>query len=255
MDKLEQLIQEKIKGDYRISVVPCTASTNQDIRALAKKGAHEATILFAEEQTAGRGRMGRSFFSPKGSGLYFSILLRPRGGDAMKLTAAAGVAVARGVEEVLGLALKIKWVNDLYYQEKKVCGILAEGALLPSGGFEYCVLGIGLNVAAPKEGFGALSDKAGALLEHTTDDQRATLAASILDHFFAIYSHLEDGAYMKEYQERSFLQGRKILLARGNEEISCKVEGISDQGELLAVDDRGAHHAFSSGEVQILCLD
>ncbi len=255
MRNLEQFIQKKSKGDYRITVVPCTGSTNQDLRAAAKEGAPEGTVLFAEEQRAGRGRMGRSFFSPKGSGLYFSVLLRPQGGDAIKITAAAGVAVARAVEEILGLDLKIKWVNDLYYRGKKVCGILAEGAINQKGGFEYCILGIGLNVAAPKEGFGALDQIAGALLEQTDLQQRAALAASILDHFFAIYRQLEDGAYMREYQARSFLQGKRIILARGGEEISCTVEGISEEGALLAVDAQGEHHAFISGEVQIRCFD
>lgn len=255
MRNLDQLIQEKSKGDYRIAVVPCTGSTNQDLRAAAKEGAPEGTVLFAEEQTAGRGRLGRSFFSPKGSGLYFSILLRPQGGDATKITAAAGVAVARAVEEILGLDLKIKWVNDLYYQGKKVCGILAEGVIDQKGGFEYCILGIGLNVAAPKEGFGELDQIAGALLEQTDEMQRAALAAAVLDHFFAIYRQLDDGAYMREYQARSFLQGRKIILARGEEEIPCIVEGINDEGALLAVDTQGEHHAFTSGEVQIRCFD
>ena len=255
MKRLQTLIQEQISGDYQILVVPETASTNEDLRRMAKQGAPEGTVLFAEEQTAGRGRMGRSFFSPKGSGLYFSILLRPETADALRLTAAAGVAVARAVKEVLGLDLQIKWVNDLYYKNKKVCGILAEGAIGANGAFEYCVLGIGINVAAPQGGFGDLSDKAGALLEQTDNVLRARLAASVLDHFFALYRHLGEDSFMHEYQARSFLQGKKILLVQGGKEISCVVEGISMAGELLAVTADGQHHAFSSGEVQIVCID
>lgn len=248
-------MKERIKGDYRIAVVPKTASTNQDLRTLAKEGVPEGTVLFAEEQSAGRGRLGRSFFSPKGSGLYFSILLRPQKGDAVKLTAAAGVAVARAVKAVLEIDLSIKWVNDLYYHEKKVCGILAEGVIDPKGGFEYCILGIGINVASPKEGFGELSQKAGALLCKTDDRQRAALAVAVLDHFFAIYRDLDGSDFMKEYQDRSFLQGKKIVLVRGAEEIPCRVEGIREDGALLAVTADGVHHAFLSGEVQILCID
>ena len=162
-----QKIAQYSKGEYHIAVVDEIDSTNRAVRGMAEADAPEGTVLFAEQQTAGKGRMGRSFFSPAGSGLYFSILLRPQGkvADPLKITAAAGVAVAEAVDAVLGIDLKIKWVNDLYLANKKVCGILAEGAFDEKGGLNYCVLGIGINVFAPKEGFGALEPIAGALAE------------------------------------------------------------------------------------------
>ena len=255
MDIFEKTIQERTNRGYRISVVPVTASTNRDLREMAASGAPEGTILFARAQTAGRGRLGRSFFSPEGSGLYLSILLRPKGADILRITAAAGVAVARAVEEVLGLSLKIKWVNDLYYRNKKVCGILAEGAFDPKGGLSYCVLGIGLNAAAPKEGFGDLSSIAGALLEEIDEMRLGDLGAAILNQFFALYEDLSAPSIMKEYQSRSFLQGKEILLMRGEERIRCRVFGLDDQGALLAEDSLGQRYAFSSGEVQILCFE
>lgn len=255
MDIFKKAIEEHLIRDCAISVVPVTDSTNKDVRALAEQGAAEGAVVFARAQTAGRGRLGRSFFSPEGSGLYFSILLRPKAGDALRITAAAGVAVARAVEEVLGLDLQIKWVNDLYYRGKKVCGILAEGVCAPEGGLAYCVLGIGINVAAPEAGFGALDAIAGALLQEADDALLGKLGAAVLNHFFALYEDLSAPAMMREYQSRSFLQGKKILLSRGGEEIPCRVTGISDEGALLAVDAAGQHHAFSSGEVQILCFE
>ncbi len=246
-------IADHAKGRYTIRLVPSVDSTNRQMKEWAEQGAPEGTVLFAEEQTAGCGRRRRPFFSPRGSGLYFSVLLRPQSGmaDALKITVAAAVAVARGAQEVLGLDLKIKWVNDLYFQNKKVCGILSEGAVdLEGGGLSYCVLGIGLNVYAPAAGFGALSPIAGALLEGAPSGAvRAKLAAAILDHFFALYQDLRDPGMMEEYKSRSFLQGKGLTVVRGTERICGTVIGISDRGELQLRLADGSTRAFSSGEI------
>ena len=221
------------EGRYHIKVLEETDSTNARLKALAKEGAPEGTALFAISQTAGRGRMGRSFFSPKGSGLYFSLLLRPKGAaDGLKITAAAGVAVAEAVKETLGMAISVKWVNDLYYKDKKVCGILAEAAL-GEGGMEYCVLGIGLNVFAPQEGFGELQSIAGALLDEAQEGLLERLAACILDRYFDWYGKLSSPALMEEYRARSFLQGRSVTALRGEEKFRGTVEGIDEEGALL----------------------
>ncbi len=239
------------KGRYHIETVDRTDSTNRQMRAMAEAGAPEGAALFALSQTAGRGRLGRSFFSPAGSGLYFSVLLRPQGiADGLKITAAAGVAVAEAVQEVLGLELSIKWVNDLYYQNKKVCGILAESALDGKGGFAWCVLGIGLNVFAPEGGFGELQKIAGALLEERQEGLLEALAAAILDRFFGWYKKLESPALMEAYRARSFLQGKTVTALRGEERIRGTVEGIDDAGALLL---RAGEELFTlrSGEVQL----
>lgn len=255
MNKLSsQKIAAFAKGEYHIAVVDEIDSTNRAVRAMAETEAPEGTVLFAEQQTAGKGRMGRSFFSPAGSGLYFSVLLRPQGkvADPLKITAAAGVAVAEAAEAVLGIDLQIKWVNDLYLADKKVCGILAEGAFDANGGLSYCVLGIGINVFAPKEGFGALEPIAGALAEEPQEaDLRARLAAAVLDRFFDWYPRLADGALMAQYRQRSYLQDRWVTALRGAERIEGRVVGIREDGALLLEDANGARHAFLSGEVQL----
>lgn len=240
------------QGDYHIEILPQTDSTNRQLRAMAESGAPQGTVLFAEHQTAGKGRLGRSFFSPQGSGLYFSILLRPQSVvDGLRITAAAGVAVAEAVNEVLGIALKIKWVNDLYYRNKKVCGILAESATTPQGDFAYCILGIGLNVFEPQQSFGELSNIAGALLPEARQGVREALAAAILDRFFGRYADLSAPQLMEEYRSRSFLQGRSVTAARGDERIRGVVAGISEQGELLLTTAAGETLALCSGEVQL----
>ena len=139
-----------------LTALQSTDSTNTRIRVLAEDGAPEGTVVVAAAQTAGRGRSGKSFLSPAGTGLYMSILLRPAltMGDSLLITTAAAVAVSRAIERVAGCEAKIKWVNDVYVDEKKVCGILTEGALdLENGGLRYAILGIGINICPPDGGF------------------------------------------------------------------------------------------------------
>lgn len=234
-----------------IETVPVIDSTNRAVKELAEQGKPEGYVLFAEQQTAGRGRLGRSFFSPPGSGLYFSVLLRPKNADPLKITVAAGVAVARAVQQVLGIELQIKWVNDLYLNRKKVCGILAEGSLSEQG-LDYCVLGIGLNVFAPEGGFGEWQKIAGSLLNETPDNGvRGRLAAAILHHFFALYNDLGDPALLAEYRRRSYLQGKTVTAVRGAERFRATVVGIGEEAELLLQKENGEQLAFSSGEVQL----
>ncbi|MBQ7935006.1 MAG: biotin--[Clostridia bacterium] len=247
-------IQGFAKGDYAITVLPETDSTNRVVKTLAEEGAPEGTAVFAKSQTAGYGRQGRAFFSPKGTGLYFSVLLRPEKGmaDASKITVTAAVAVAQAVEEILGISLSIKWVNDLYYHNKKVCGILSQGAVdLEGGGLAYCVLGIGLNVFTPKGGFGSLSPIAGALLdEEPNGSLLARLGATVLDRFFALYQQAEFAPCLEEYRSRSFLTGKEVTILRGADRFAGKVLGIDDTGALL-VEQKGKTLAFSSGEIAL----
>ena len=141
---------------YYPQVFPVLPSTNDTVKALAAEGAPEGVVVLAEAQTAGKGRMRRQFFSPDGTGIYMSILLRPKlaAEDALFITTAAAAAVADAIEAATGENAGIKWVNDVYLRGLKVCGILTEGALgLEEGNLEYAVLGIGINAIAPQNGF------------------------------------------------------------------------------------------------------
>ncbi|MEG2174498.1 MAG: biotin--[acetyl-CoA-carboxylase] ligase, partial [Oscillospiraceae bacterium] len=182
--------------DYQglpITVLKRVDSTNHAMRHAALEGASSGAVLLAEEQTDGRGRFSRSFWSPPG-GLYMSILLRPQNRfDAVLLTTAAAVAVCRAVQSLTKLDLRIKWVNDLYLGKRKVCGILTEAATdMESRNVESAVIGIGLNVkfhdALPTE----LVDIAGALDEgNVSFVSRNRLAAEILNMFFSMLDGLE----------------------------------------------------------------
>lgn len=238
-----------------IEIRDCVSSTNTVLKELAEQGKPEGAVLIAKEQSAGKGRMGRSFFSPKGTGLYMSILLRPKfsAEESLSITTAAAVAVAGAVEEVRGRPAKIKWVNDVYLDGYKICGILTEASAdFETGGLHYAVLGIGVNLQAPEGGFSEdIKDIAGALFETVPTGAREALAAGILNRFFAFYSSLTTCSFLTEYRERSLLTGTQIHFLYGNETFSGKVIGIDDEVRLVVKLEDGTKKAFSAGEVEI----
>ena len=173
-----------------IQVQESVTSTNTVLKGLAEQGGAEGMVLLAQEQTQGKGRLGRTFFSPKGTGLYMSVLLRPRfsAEEALSITTAAAVAVAEAVDQVTGQHARIKWVNDVYLRGRKVCGILTEAAVdFESGGLQYAVLGMGINIREPEGGFSPeLAQVAGALFPgEVPAGARTRLAAAILNRFFS----------------------------------------------------------------------
>ncbi len=225
-----------------ISVFDSLPSTNTHLSALAREGAPAGRVILAETQTAGRGRLGRSFFSPAGSGIYLSILLRPKTLDAGKLTTLAAVVVADAISRVCGIEVGIKWVNDLIFDGKKLCGILAEGA-----GADFAVLGIGINVtksAFPPE----LADIATSLEEVTGEaPDRNRLIAEILKRLTK--ADLEGFSHMDEYRRRSLTLGKWVNILGSGETVF--VRAIEDDGALLVEDPTGQPRRISSGEVSV----
>ncbi|WP_270296487.1 biotin--[acetyl-CoA-carboxylase] ligase [Eggerthella sinensis] len=175
-------------------------STNAEARRRALEGAPEGTVIVAEEQTAGKGRPGKSFFSPSATGLYLSIVLRPSlaADRAQFITCAAAVAGAQAIEQVTGKTALIKWVNDIYCDERKVAGILTEGVVdMESGRFEHAVAGHrGEREAGRPTGFPSeIADVAGAVLDDRTGAVRCELAAAILTRFWDRYRHMDDAPF------------------------------------------------------------
>ena len=197
-----------------------TDSTNRQLRLLAEHGAAAGSVLLADAQTAGRGRLGRAFASPMGKGLYLSCLLRPAISPAAlgKLTPWAAVAVRRAVKAVCGLEADIKWVNDLLCHNRKLCGILTEGAFR-DGQLRYAILGIGLNVSALPEDFPPeLREIATSVYQETGQFfDRAALAAEIireLDRLPTLWEY-GDEAYFREYRAHCVTLGRYVRLSSG----------------------------------------
>lgn len=231
-------------------------STNTVLKELAEQGGAEGMVLIAKQQSAGKGRLGRSFASPKGTGLYMSVLLRPRfsAEESLSITTAAAVAVAEAVERVTGRRAMIKWVNDVYLDGYKICGILTEASIdFETNGLHYAVLGIGVNIQEPEGGFqGELKEIAGALYRETAPSGvRTALAAEILNCFFSFYESLEKRSFLPEYRSRSLLTGKKIRFICGNKKLSGTVLGIDEEARLLVSLENGEQAAFSAGEVAI----
>ena len=190
-------------------------STNNRAKALAAAGAVHGTAVIADSQSGGKGRLGRSFFSPEHSGVYMTVILRPdcTPDKAGLLTSLAAVAAARAVEKVSGVDVKIKWVNDLYRNEKKICGILTEGGLgLEAGRLEYAAVGIGINVNRmefPPE----LREIATSVGNETgTSHDRNRLIAEILNELDSLYGDLETGVFLEESRRRSNVIGREVTV-------------------------------------------
>ncbi len=247
----------KSKDFFRISVYDRVASTNTLVRQAAESGETEGLVIAANEQEAGKGRLGRSFYSPSGSGIYMSILLRPRlpAAEALFITTAAAVAVASAIEEHTGERALIKWVNDIYCRGKKVCGILTEASIdFEGGGISYAALGIGINLSDPQNGFPAeLSEIAGSVFgeKPSPPETRPLLIAAILDKFLEYYRSLPQKVFMDEYRGRSCVIGKEItVISSGGSENALAVD-IDDDGALVVKTERGATRRLSSGEISI----
>ena len=229
-------------------------STNTLLKERAAQGAKEGTVIIAEKQTAGRGRRGRSFFSPDGTGLYLSLLLRPDldSEHTAMLTTAAASAAALAIEEVSGKDADIKWVNDIWLAGRKVCGILCEAGTSPEGNF--VVVGMGVNVTAPTEGFPEeLKDIAGAVFSASEAPQNARLAIAeaFLHHFTRFYANMSAREYFPEYKKRCFLLGQDINVLRQGEAIPATALDINEHCHLLVRYPDGREEYLSSGEVSV----
>lgn len=241
---------------FSFEVLASTASTNTLARERAKEGAAEGLIVIARQQTAGRGRFERRFHSPMGTGLYMSVVLRPALPPLQipLLTTAAAVAVAESIEELTDRTAQIKWVNDVLINGKKVCGILTESALSSrTGQAEYAVLGIGVNVMPPNEGFAEeIRDIAGAVFETAEPFARERLAAAILRRFWGYYQALPDRPFLTPYRERSLVLGREVLVRTGEEAgTPARALALDDDGRLLVRYADGSEQWLGSGEVSL----
>jgi len=241
-----------------IEIRDLVSSTNTVLKEMAENGMPEGHILIAKEQTAGKGRKGRKFFSPKDGSLYMSVLLRPqiRMEEALFITTAAAVSVARAVEDTSGKVPTIKWVNDIFLNEKKICGILTEASVNMETGFPaYAVLGIGVNIYPPRDGMPKeLGPIAGTVFNSFYEggnNYGNRLAAEILNYFFEYYENLTQKTFMGEYQRRSFLTGRTVTYVSGNVKRRITVLGIDDNAGLIAETEDGERIILDSGEVSV----
>ena len=251
-----QGIKKYLNQDFQVTFAPSVSSTNTVLRSLAEQGAPEGTVVIAGEQQLGRGRSGRTFFSPADTGVYLSLLLRPVNADprqTVTLTAAAAAALCQAMEAVSGKSPQIKWVNDVFLHDKKISGILSEAAFgLESGAPEYVVVGVGINAYAPETGFPPeLAQIAGALWNKPVPDGKNRLAAEFLNRFWQLYAAGNPAAFLEDYRRRSLVVGRDITVIAGGSETPAHALGIDDRCRLLVRYESGETAALSYGEVRI----
>ena len=184
-----------------------------------------------------------------------SILLRPEmtADDAVKITTAAAVSVADAIEKVTGIKAGIKWVNDVYINGKKVCGILTEASFsMENSGLEYAVLGIGINAYDPENGFpDEIKDIAGAVCEEKRENLRSHLASEVLNSFFGYYRTLKKGEYYKSYRNRLLWKGERINVIRGETKTPALLIDTDDECRLKVKYDDGREEFISTGEISI----
>lgn len=242
--------------DIPIKVYKTITSTNTLAKEEAINNAPHLTIILAEEQTSGRGRFGRSFFSPPYSGIYLSVILRLNLSfeDSVLVTPAAAVAVCKSIEKLSNKNPKIKWVNDIFLDDKKVCGILTEAVTdMETKTITSIVLGIGVNVKTKKTVLpDDLQNIVGSI--YYADERGVTrnqLAAEILNNVIKYCSNLVEKDFMKEYREKSMILGEYITYVKNNELYGAYAHDIDDGGGLIVIDKNNNKITLQSGEVSI----
>ena len=253
----EGIVRHLRHKELRLQVYKTIGSTNTTLKALAAEGAEAGLALIAEEQLMGRGRMGRSFYSPANSGLYMSLLLRPEmpAVDATRLTACAAVAVSEAIEALSGREAEIKWVNDIFVGGRKVCGILTEASVdCESGMMHYVIIGIGVNTHVPDGDFPEeLRSIAGAAFgAEPVPELRCRLAAEILDRLMDYTPDPAAPEVFAGYRSRSLVLGREInILAPGREPVPARAVDLDENYSLRVRLPDGSERLLNSGEVSV----
>ncbi len=234
----------------------CVDSTNTLAKKMASEGAPHGTVLIANQQMSGRGRMGRRFQSPDGMGIYLSVILRPNcpPEQLMHLTCAAAVAVCNAVETVAPFRPKIKWTNDLVYHNRKLGGILTE--LSVEGKIvQYAVIGIGINCHQKVTDFPEdLQDMAGSLyMAAGKSVDRASLAAAMVNTLWEMDSRLlsEQNRIMDAYRNDCITLQQEIVLLRGSQKQYGTALSVDNNGGLVVAFSDGTVQTVTSGEVSV----
>lgn len=253
MNALTRLELPGLPDFFQVYGIEECGSTNTYIKERADS-LPEGFTLIADRQTAGRGRRGRSFFSPGSTGLYMSLLLRPdlSPGDAALITPAAAVAAARAVDRCFGVEAGIKWVNDLYLNGKKICGILAESAFTDARLLGYTVLGVGVNLAPPEGGFPEeLTDIVGAIENTARPGDRERLASAFLREFLELYRALPETPFLSEYRKRNLIKDRDVTVITADGSYPAHALGVEDDFSLALRLPDGSRRTIAAGEVSV----
>lgn len=247
-----QSIKSKIKKDIDVLYYPSIDSTNNCCKRLLADGKSGAFLVTADEQTAGRGRQGKSFYSPSLTGVYFSLVIRPRTSlrNAVTATTAAAVAVCRAIENLTDKKPKIKWVNDVYLDGKKICGILTEAVTnFEEGTVDSVIIGIGINIKTVD--FPEDVEVAGSL---NAKISRSILIAEIVNELLDI-AQGDYKAFIDYYRSHSMVIGERIKFIQNGRVTPATAVAIDETGGLEVELENGEHTVLRSGEISIRRID
>jgi BirA family biotin operon repressor/biotin-[acetyl-CoA-carboxylase] ligase len=233
-------------------------STNTEAKRQAMAGASDGLVILSEEQTGGRGRLGRSFQSPRGTGLYLSALLRPSlpPQEVVDFTAWVAVAVCDGIQAACGVRPRIKWTNDIVLGGRKLCGILTELELeAETAALRHVVVGVGINLTQTAADFGPEVAPVAVSLAQALGraPRRAEMAAAVLAALDELYAAFpaERAAWLERYRADCLTLGRTVRLLRAGEEEEAFAEAVDDAFALVVRRADGSREAVSSGEVSV----
>lgn len=237
-----------------IKVYKSINSTNTEAKLMIMNNAVHGTVILAEEQLSGKGRMGRDFYSPSESGIYMSIILKPtlNMSDSVLITTAAAVAVSLAIEKITGVITRIKWVNDIYLNDKKICGILTEAVTdMESGAINSVVVGIGLNVKT--ESFPENIEYAAGSIFKMNDNKfiRNQLSAEIINNVLSILNDIPNRKFIETYKERSMILGERVRYCKDNQWFEGYAQDIDSNGALIVSHDDGHKEILNSGEITV----
>ncbi len=248
----EQTLRAYLPRDthIKISVHERIDSTNEEAKRLAIGGERDLCLIVAHEQSAGRGRRGHTFYSPAHTGAYFTLLFTSEEGMASvtSLTSGTAVAVMRAIRRVCGVQTGIKWVNDLFLDGRKVCGILAESVPMEGNGRAY-LIGIGINLsteAFPEE----LDGIAGSLSCAT--DRRAELIAATVEELLPMLRDPSDHAWLADYRTYSTVLGKRMAWEHAEKVYVGVAEELDAEGALMLATDEGERIRISTGSITLL---
>lgn len=244
----EATIKARLNSPLTVIFYDETDSTNNQAKRLINEGKNENLLVCAGRQTAGRGRQGKSFYSPEGSGIYMSLVIHPGSSlqNAVTATTAAAVAVCRAIEALTDITPQIKWVNDVYVNGRKICGILTEAVTdFESGTVSSVIIGIGVNITT--KDFPSDVENAGAL---NADISRSALIAKIADELMK--TALGDyNAFIDYYRTHSMIIGREITFFENGTATSATALEIDETGGLVVKTDNGEIRTLRSGEITV----
>ncbi len=259
----QELLLDRAKLEALLPQVPIHLfdtidSTNRYAKQLVSEGCPAPTLVLAHSQSGGRGRLGRSFSSPKG-GIYFSLVLSPPSSVllASLITCAAAVATARAIEEVCGISCGIKWVNDLFLGGRKVSGILTEGVLnVESATLSSVVVGIGINFSTPQQAYPAVLRPIVTSLYDTSSQvpegvDASSLVALLVTTLIGFSETLTERNFLPEYRSRSIVLGKEIVIRSQKKQHKALAIAIDDEAHLVVETEDGERQILSSGEVSI----